>query len=240
MTVITWDGEMLCSDQRRTRTKKGPEGEERIRIGTTDTNQKIELNFTGQSLFRNQVVLAAASAGNVNTTRPLKEELIEGKNLERLYLGRFKRGAHDWKKGSLFIMTVESAWHFSLLPELKPIVTEIGNKPYAIGSGSKVAEFLMSVMGFTPRQAAYAAMLTDKSCGGGLQYIKRMGSGIVSYSKEDVLLPFTEEGYEPDKLMELFRSGARESLQRARTVDRATMVMSQMQDTDVITRALID
>lgn len=173
MTVIVWDGNILAVDSRRTKKK----------IEIFDNSQKIDLNFVDCS-FRGQRVLAVAVSGNVKTTGRLKCILRNGKDLESVFQKRFQSGALEkYKKGSLFIVTEQSAWQYRLVESAAPEAIEVGNKLFTAGSGGRTAGFLMRTFNLSPPMAVCATMLDMKCCGGPVRYVKRRGSKGISSVK---------------------------------------------------------
>lgn len=161
MTVVCWDGKYLAVDSRRTKDKST----------VSDDSNKIDLGFRGVK-FEGSYIRAVARAGNVKTTRVLREVLKETPDV-------FTQGSFDargLKKGSMLVVTRKAAWHVTTdgkgVVETKKIPKD---EPYAIGSGGRVGMFLMKAFNLSAPMAVASVTMQLDCCGGPVKYVKCRG-----------------------------------------------------------------
>lgn len=162
MTIIAWNGKYLAADSRRTRRK----------TEIFDNADKIDLSFN-DFFFDGESILAIASAGNVKTTSYLKW-VIKNKPRSLYFLNQEYTSGNlkKFKRGSLFIVTTKSAWILTILSSSSCRLTECHTSDnIAIGSGGKIATYLMNVFNLLPQDAVKATLLYQRSCGGPVRYV---------------------------------------------------------------------
>ena len=161
MTVVCWDGKYLAVDSRRTKDK----------VAVTDDSNKIDTSFRGVK-FEGSYIRAVAKAGNVKTTRVLREVLKKDPEV-------FTRGSYNatgLKKGSLLVVTRKAAWHLSTDGKGVVEVKKIGkDQSYAIGSGGRIGTFLMDAFGLSAPMAVASVTMQLDCCGGPVRYVKCRG-----------------------------------------------------------------
>lgn len=161
MTVVCWDGKYLAVDSRRTKDK----------VAVSDDSNKIDTSFKGVK-FEGSYIRAVAKAGNVRTTRLLREALKT--NPEVFTRGTFN--AVGLKKGGLLIVTRKAAWHVGTngkgVAESKKIDK---GQTYAIGSGGRIGTFLMDAFGLSAPMAVASVTMQLDCCGGPVRYVKCRG-----------------------------------------------------------------
>lgn len=161
MTVVCWDGKYLAVDSRRTKDK----------VAVTDDSNKIDTSFRGVK-FEGSYVRAVAKAGNVRTTRVLREALKE--QPEIFTQGEFD--ARGLKKGGLLVVTRKAAWHLNTDGKGKVEVKKLAkDEPYAIGSGGRVGKFLMQAFDLSAPMAVASVTMQMDCCGGPVRYVKCRG-----------------------------------------------------------------
>lgn len=185
MTLAIWDGRVLATDLRRSTFSKCGENGEKTRIAVNDDAVKIDLDFP-DSFFRKERVLAVATSGNVKTTRKLKTSLRKGSDIETLYEHRYTHQIQDdWKTASVLIITETNAYRFSLRPGKPPSVTKVGKRGIAIGTGARMAEYLLYSLKLDPVTIVKAVNQHETSCGGGTLSVVRKGSGMGELRRTD-------------------------------------------------------
>lgn len=163
MTIVAWDGKYLAVDSRSTKKK----------TKISDTACKIVVDYEGCYLGRERII-ATARAGNRRTTTMLTNALRRSRYVHNLLQKRYSDGKLvGYKKGSLFIVTKRSAWLLRVTPNTPPVLEEIGNNLFAMGSGAPLARFFMEILFLTPQKAVCATMLGKECCGGPVRYVQR-------------------------------------------------------------------
>lgn len=179
MTVFCWDGKYLAVDSRRTRKRTAEVFDDSLKIATDFKGIKIQ----------DSSIRAVAQAGSTKTTRFMKAVLRQEKNfltyLQKRWL-KEKAGKIDssdatprlmeFKKGTLFIVTRKSCWHFQISPDEGVVFREIKRgESFAGGTGGKIGKFLMDVFGLPAQLAVCATTLHMGCCGGPVRYVRCRG-----------------------------------------------------------------
>lgn len=172
MSIVTFDGQSLAADSRKTVTKIDPATGEKSYLHRTDEQVKIEL-VAGSVKFRGGYIEALGRCGGLKLSTAIVDTINKGLlDIEthwadpRVY-SEFKRSA------SVLIVTDRNAFHFQVSPSTGLKVTELERKPFAMGCGTEVAMYLMSAFKLPAQQAAAAVTLTYDSCGGPIRVLER-------------------------------------------------------------------
>lgn len=175
MTTIAYDGKLLAADSRTTRTTassqrwKCPECEADVSKTRSDDKLKLHGNWDN-TYFEGQRVFAVGAAGS---TMAIDMAM------------RIMRSKYQLQDGlEIYTLTTEKVLDCALLIvceenvfTVKPGAHQAKIKKYpldiniAIGSGAKVAEMAMKILGLTAPEAIHAAASFDDATGGLVQYV---------------------------------------------------------------------
>jgi hypothetical protein len=173
MTVICYDGEIFAADRKS--RKKGEDG---VKVVKSISKSKIATDF-GSTCFDGEDVLAIGRAGRLKISMEMIECVRRSKDLAKTIdtLGaKLKRKFEgtDTALASLLIMTTN---HIHLVKVSKKFevtwTKENRSKKMAIGSGARIALFLMEHQGMSAVNAVVAMELHHPCCGGGATYTSR-------------------------------------------------------------------
>lgn len=179
MTVFCWDGKYLAVDSRRTRKRTAE---------VFDDSLKIATDFRGLNI-QGSPIRAVAQAGNTKTTHFMKAILRQEANFLGYLQDRWQEEKDgllsetdpnprltDFKKGTLFIVTRKSAWHFQISPDDGVLFRQIEDgETFAGGTGGRIGKFLMDVFGLSAQLAVCATTLHMHCCGGPVRYVRCRG-----------------------------------------------------------------
>ena len=170
MSIITFNGEQLAADSRRSKKVLNPKTGEYERVVVSDAAVKIEEINDPRVIFENQVVLAIARCGNAKMSNKVIEGLKGGLDIVSYY-----QTVNDEKRKpcSVLIVTPRGVFHFRITPAGTVSVTELPPEPFAMGTGTREAVFLMKTMRLSAEEAAMAVTLAFDCCGGPIQVMER-------------------------------------------------------------------
>lgn len=173
MSVICYDGEVLAGDR-----KSRLAGEDGVKKVKSVKKSKISADYEGV-IFDGESIKGVGRAGRLKISKELIECLRRSPDLALTIdtLGsklRKKFEGTDIRPASLLIMT---SHHIHLVKvSSKFEVTwrkEHRSKKMAIGSGARIALFLMEHQGVSAINAVAAMELHHECCGGGVTYTSR-------------------------------------------------------------------
>lgn len=184
MTTLAFDGEVFAADSRST---------QRVDAGgaCSECGDVVhKLHFTNMKLqrpkgvvFRNQKVVAWATAGRVSSTKFLKAMVtnhVTPKAAEEMLAALGSKPA----LGRLAILTEESFWELSV-SDNDICVREVVEFPYAAGNGDTGALVAMTHMGKTATEAVAVAASVDKSTGGKVYWTSRTSKKINQHTAKE-------------------------------------------------------
>lgn len=177
MSVVCYDGEYLAGDRKSRVT--GKDGVKRVK---SLTQEKITADFK-KTIFDGEEVYAVGRAGRLRVTKEMIRHLRRSKDLAKTLkdtLGsKLRKAFEDGGMGpsSLLIVTSDHVHHVKVNSKFE--VTwkkEHRSKKMAIGSGARIALFLMEHQGLSAIDAVAAMELHHPCCGGGVTYTSRLQS----------------------------------------------------------------
>lgn len=178
MSIACWDGRTLAVDSRRISTSRGvTTGSAGSALKKKITNDSVKLTFPeSQVLFRKEEVVVVARAGKVKITKMMLDALLDGHDLEQYFRKKIDRKAIVPKGiNTLLIITRQSAWQFQISGRKGVSVEHVGNQPWAIGAGNKIAVYLMKALCISPEHAVSGIIIGHSSCGGDIRIWRRGG-----------------------------------------------------------------
>ncbi len=172
MSIVTYDGKVLAADSRKTTSRTNQKTGIRETVRRTDQQVKIEL-MGEECKFRGETVRAVGRCGNLKLSSAIIEDIKRQiPDLEEHW--RLPATYRSYTRpASVLILTDRNAYHFRVSPAEGLSVTVLERKPFAMGSGKEVAEYLMSAFKLPAHYAAAAVTLMYKSCGGPIRVVRR-------------------------------------------------------------------
>jgi len=177
MSVVCYDGEILAADRKSRITNE--DGTKRVK---SLKRGKVCADFN-QIIFDGEEVRAIGRAGVLGVAKEMIDCVRRSKDLAKTLndtLGeklRKRFEGKDIKTTSLLIMT-SSHIHFVQINKKYEVTwkKEHRSKKLAIGSGARIALFLMEHQGLSAIDAVAAMELHHDCCGGGVTYTSRIQS----------------------------------------------------------------
>lgn len=182
MTTIVFDSKILAADSQRSRStgtgdhaRHCPSCKEEIHM-TAGFVEKLRVPSKPVK-FRDERIIAVATAGAVNVTAPVAHALFAGLDLEpsfALIKASFTE-ASGMPGGTVVILTKTKFYEIKSTQKQGFTIKEITKFPYTAGTGSQVARVGMDMLGLNAAQAVQLARQYDKATGGEVRYIARRG-----------------------------------------------------------------
>ena len=169
MSIACWDGRTLAVDSRRISTKRGSTTGSNYKKSITDDSVKLTFP-TKRILFRKEEIIVIARVGKVRITKLMQDALFDGHEVESYFKKRLEKKTIDARgRGTLLIITAQSAWQFQVNERTGVSIQQVGNQPWAIGVGKSIAVYLMKTLGLSPEHAVSAIIMGHSSCGGDIR-----------------------------------------------------------------------
>lgn len=196
MTTIAWDGKVLAADTRRTLRDEQTDGVVKIRIyppgkvlmGKKPSKEAKDSSDAVDSLY------VMAGAGNAELIRKISAAVEKGGWNSIVNHGRIWRAVVGGMKDAyravgarvMAISATEVHCMVATTCGVEDVLTYKRTEKVAIGSGGKIAQFLMEQFDLTAQEAVAGAALTDLSTGGHVHSVLLKGNkGII---QPDILL----------------------------------------------------
>jgi hypothetical protein len=127
--------------------------------------------------FKDERVVAMASAGTVAITQGIVHAILEGMDLDAAIelLKATTTPEQMLPTGTVVVLTKESFYEIKMGVKNKLTVKKVTKFPYFAGSGSDVARVGMDMLGLDAAKAVQLARQYDKATGGEVRYIARKG-----------------------------------------------------------------
>lgn len=188
MTTIAYDGRYLAADSLTTRPTPLKNascrscGEPIDRFTRIGDKIRLPSHKGAPTLYKNQKVLAWASAGHVALIRGLDMAIRSNYSLA-LSANMIAAGLDNLKlKCQMIVLTEESTWKVTV--DEHTIEEEMDNGFLSIGSGSLLADYLMSARDMSSWKAVEEVIRYDSGSGGPVLVFDRL-TGKVYHSVDE-------------------------------------------------------